>query len=136
MKLRYIITGTIKLDIIIYDRNDHFTIKAVYNKSMMFSNCNIIRIKEHTELKRKLSLCLAGECILITYINKEKDMTFLELMQEYFIDIKLIIYITFQDNDITSRAYALSPRMVVSNNNCRELLPASVAKIMKNYEIA
>ncbi len=120
------------MDIIIYNENDHFTIKAICNRLIIFDNCNTIIIKKHTELKHKLSSCLAGECILIVYINKENDILFLELIKDYCIDIKLIIYIIFQSNDIISRAYALSPRMVISDNNSKELLPDTIEKMIKN----
>ncbi len=126
-------TGIIKVNIIIYNEDEHETIESIYNKANIFNNCNIIRIKDHTKLKYKLSSCFAGESIAVIYINKKKDMEFLELMEKYFIDIKLLIYLTIKDNDISSRAYALSPRMVISDDNCKELLPDSIEKIIRTF---
>ncbi len=121
------------MNIIIYNEENHASIKDIYNKVGMFEKSNIIRIKDHANLKDKLFSCVAGESIVVAYINKQKDMTFLEKMEKYFIDVKLLIYLNFKNDEIISRAYAMYPRMVISNDSSKELLPDSIEKIIKKF---
>ncbi len=122
----------IQFNIIIFNEQSHSTINAIKDRLVMFINYNIIVITDYAEFKDRFTSCLAGECIIIFFINNEKDMVFLELMKKYFMDIKLIIYLSFENKDIISRAYAMYPRMVISDDSSKELLPAVIEKIAKN----
>ncbi|MBU1011127.1 MAG: hypothetical protein KKD74_13410 [Bacteroidetes bacterium] len=55
-------------------------------------------------------------------------------MATYFVDIKLLIYLTLDNTRLASRAYALAPRIVISNDSSKELLPAVLERILKQFK--
>jgi len=120
------------LNIIIYNDQDHSIIQAIKTRTLMFKNCTVTRVTDYKTFKKNLASCFAGECIIVFFINREKDMMFLESVKKQFVDIKLLIYLALEGNDIASRAYALSPRIVISNNSSKELLPEALQGILKN----
>ncbi len=122
------------MNIIIYNDEDHTTIQAIETIGLMFKECRVIRVMDHNMFKKRLATCLAGESVIIFFINKEENMRFLESMAKYFVDIKLLIYLTRDNNRLASRAYDLAPRIVISNDSSKELLPAVLERILKQFK--
>lgn len=106
-------------------------IKEVKTIVLQFENHCLIQVKELIELKHTLSLCFAGDSLLIFFVNTEQDMIFLESLKTQHMDIKLLIYIAIDDSTLVSRGYALFPRLVIDVNSHKNLLPAAVEKFLQ-----
>jgi len=122
------------LNIIIYNTRYHPVIQVIKTRALKFTNCMIIQVTDYKPFKKKLSACFAGECIIIFFVTREKDIVFLESMEKNFVDIKLLIHLDIEDATIASRAYALSPRLVTDNDSCKDLLPSALEGIIKHLK--
>lgn len=127
------------VNLIIYSDAPHQTIQSIRDAVASRADCRVCRVKTHQDFQRELTAALSGESLVIYFVNRPLDMVFLESVAASFMDIKMVICQTLEDDELMMKAYALSPRMVLNRWNIGAMLPhvvdSMVASIRKQHRI-
>jgi lantibiotic modifying enzyme len=119
------------MKILIFNSHKEKIIQEIQYALKSFQNCQVILTKDHHEFKKQLPNCFSGETIVVFFINTEKDMVFLESMQNHFVDIKLVINQSERKKSFISRSLKLHPRIITHSDENSELLLGVIQGIIK-----
>ncbi len=86
-------------------------------------------VDSHTAFEKKYARCLSSAAIVVFFVSNSADLSFLEQMQNDFMDTKLLLSITAENEQLEERAFKLSPRLVNRVNDRPMLLPMMVRGI-------
>ncbi|MCP4717948.1 MAG: hypothetical protein GY860_00700, partial [Desulfobacteraceae bacterium] len=95
------------MKILIFSRQDHKIIRKIEQAISAFDNISLEHVSDKKGFKQALGFCFAGETLVVFFVDRKKDMVFLESVGTDFMDIKLLIYFIEKDRDMISRAYKL-----------------------------
>ena len=125
------------MKIIIY--NPYFTTlnQQFLKRIEAFSKSLGIITSNHDQFQSEFTKCFSGETIVVFYIGVEADVTFLEKVQQQFVDIKLLVNLTPHLEGYCNRIRKLDPRIVhigadcSCGEQCSCLLPHAVQAILE-----
>jgi len=119
------------MNILIYN-SSHADADAILDQQLnSISGCSLIFTKNHEHFRREFTTCFSGETLVVFFIYQEPDMAFIESLQAGFVDIKLIINLSGNNDSIQSRALKLHPRIITDFDENPDLLTGVIQGIVK-----